>query len=117
MEEIYHDQPHSVYTLTSGGPKNLRIQRHSNAKAGEKKVPQLVDLLYSHESKLSTEDVDKVYALVGLSSDWETFGAIDYGLSARTVYIHTAKYIIAQTESLDVICCKNNDDNPLLLPS
>jgi hypothetical protein len=114
MEEIYHDQPHSVYTLTSGGPKNLRIQRHSNTKADEKKGSPLVDLLYSHESKLSTEDVDKVYALVGLSSDRETFGAIDYGLSARLVYIHTAKYIITQTESLNVICRHNNDDNPCL---
>jgi hypothetical protein len=116
-DAIYHDQPHSVYTLTSGGPRNLRIQRHSKTTADEKKVPPLVDLLYSHESKLSTEDVDKVYALVGLSSDRETFGAVDYGLPARLVYIHTAKYIITQTESLNVICRHNNDDNPLSLPS
>jgi hypothetical protein len=80
LEEIYHDQPHSVYTLTSGGPRNLRIQRHSNTTADEKKVPPLVDLLYSHESKLSTEDVDKVYALVGLSSDRETLGPLTTAL-------------------------------------
>ncbi|RDL31016.1 uncharacterized protein BP5553_09805 [Venustampulla echinocandica] len=117
LDAVYHDQPHSIYTLTSGGPRNLRIQRHSNTRADEKKLPLLVDLLYSHESKLSSEDVDKVYALVGLSLDRETFGAIDYSLPARLVYIHTAKYIITQTECLNVICRQNNDDNPLSLPS
>lgn len=116
-DKIYHNQPHSVYTLTSGGPRNLRIQRHSNTTADEKKLPPLVDLLYSHENKLSSEDVDKVYALVGLSLDRETFRAIDYSLPARLVYIDTAKYIITQTECLNVICRHNNNDNPLSLPS
>ncbi|KAH8792149.1 heterokaryon incompatibility protein-domain-containing protein [Hyaloscypha sp. PMI_1271] len=117
LDTVYHDQPHSIYTLISGGPRNLRIQRHSNTRGDEKKLPPLVDLLYSHESKLSSEDVDKVYALVGLSLDQEAFGAIDYSLPARLVFIHTAKYIIAQKECLNVICRHNNDDNPLSLPS
>ncbi|PQE05115.1 hypothetical protein CJF31_00006087 [Rutstroemia sp. NJR-2017a BVV2] len=117
LDTVYYDQPHSIYTLTSGGPRNLRIQKNSNTRVHKEKLPPLVDLLYSHANKFSSEDVDKVYALVGLSSDRETFGVIDYSLPTRLVYIHTAKYIITQTECLDVICRHNNDDNPLSLPS
>jgi len=114
---IYHDKPASLFSLMTGGPKNLSLSRRANLPSSEANAPSLVDLLSMHMSKGSTLQHDKVYGMVGISADRDSFGKIDYSRSVRETYIHTAQHIISTTGSLNVICIQQNDDNIHGLPS
>ncbi len=100
-------------TLMNGGPKNLTLSSFAKAQS----TPSLLQLLYSHHGKHSSDPKDKVYALVGLSTSARTFGALDYLSSERDTFIRTAKHIIQTTNQLNVICARQNDDNEYNLPS
>jgi hypothetical protein len=114
---IYHDKPASLFSLMTGGPKNLSLSRRANLPFSEANAPSLLDLLSMHMSKGSTLQHDKVYGIVGISADRDSFGKIDYSRSVRETYIHTARHIISTTGSLNVICIQQNDDNIHGLPS
>ncbi|KAF4635065.1 hypothetical protein G7Y89_g3025 [Cudoniella acicularis] len=112
VRSVYPNDPTSIFSLMGGGPRGLHLTKFS-----ESHEPQLLELLYSHMSKFSTDPKDKVYALIGVSSSRETFGPTDYTRSIHDAYIHTAWHIISTTKSLDVICASQNDDNIYDLPS
>ncbi|PMD31987.1 HET-domain-containing protein [Hyaloscypha variabilis F] len=114
---IYHDKPASLFSLMTGGPKKLVLTKEANLPYSESNAPPLLDLLSTHMSKGSTLEHDKVYGIVGISADRDTFGDLDYGRSVRDTYVHTARHIITKTRSLDVICVHQNDDNKHSLPS
>ncbi|KAE9362973.1 HET-domain-containing protein [Stipitochalara longipes BDJ] len=114
---IYHDKPASLFSLMRGGPMNLVLTRKVTSSFTENNAPSLLDLLSTHMSKGSTLEHDKVYGIVGISADRDTFGSIDYGRSIRDTYIYTAQHIITKTGSLNVICIQQNDDNKHQLPS
>ncbi|CZR62733.1 related to heterokaryon incompatibility protein het-6 [Phialocephala subalpina] len=109
---VYHDDPGSIYTLLSAGPKRLLL-----GKVSSDNYPSLLELLWKHHYKFSTDPLDKVYALVGISSSRETFGLLDYGRSIQDTYVHTAKHIISTSKTLDVICVKEHDGNIDGLPT
>jgi hypothetical protein len=114
---IYHDKPASLFSLMTGGPKNLVLSKGVTSPFSETTAPSLLDLLSAHLSKGSTLQHDKVYGIVGVSADRDSFGKIDYGRSVRATYIHTARHIISTIGRLDVICMQQNDDNVHDLPS
>lgn len=109
----YPDDPTSVFSISSGGPKSLQLTRRPD----KEDEPPLLDLLYTHMGKLSTLSLDKVYALVGMSSSRHTFGPIDYTRSIVETFIHTARHIITTSRNLDVICVCQNEDVIHKLPS
>jgi hypothetical protein len=113
LHSLFYKSPSYIRTLTFGGPRGLQLSRYSpNLSA-----PPLLELLLSHKSKKSTDPKDKVYALVGISSSRHTFGTIDYSLSMREIYTHTASHIITTSQKLDVTCVKQHDFNQYDLPS
>jgi hypothetical protein len=114
LTSIFYTSPSIVRTLVAGGPRSLQILRHHAPDAEE---PSLFDLLLSHKSKMASEPKDKVFALVGISSSKESFGPIDYTMSVRQVYTHTAKHIIQTSGRLDVICAKQQNFNHHDLPT
>jgi hypothetical protein len=106
----YPNDPTSIYSLTGGGPLKLKLSQYSE---GEK--PTLMELLYTHVSKHSSDPKDKVYALVGLAGF--TRIRTDYTLSIYEAYLNTAWSLISETKSLDLICVSQNDGNKYGLPS
>ncbi|KAL3420136.1 hypothetical protein PVAG01_08635 [Phlyctema vagabunda] len=114
LRRLYYDSPSFIRTLVSGGPRGLQLSRFSPS---ETHAPPLLELLLSHKSKKSTDPKDKVYALVGISSSRNDFGPIDYKLSVREIYTHTARHIIQTSQRLDVICVRQHDFNQHQLPS
>ncbi len=114
---IYHDQPASLFSLMTGGPKNLILSRGTTRPFSEADAPSLLDLLSTHMSKGSTLQHDKVYGIVGISADRDSLGKIDYSRSVRETYIHTSRHIIPTTGTLNVIFIQQNDDNVHGLPS
>jgi hypothetical protein len=112
----YQDQPAAHFTFMSGGPVILKLTS-SIAPFSDTKAPALLDLLCMHMSKGSTDPRDKLYGLVGISSDRASFGRIDYERSPRAIFIHTARHIIVKTQKLNIICLQQNDDNQYHLPS
>jgi hypothetical protein len=102
-DHIYHDMLALVFSLMRGGPNILTISDYSHASFSEDKFPLLFELLRLHMSKLSTEPEDKVYGLVGISSDRNSF-SIGYGRSIRSTYIYMGRHIISATQNLDLIC-------------
>ncbi|TAQ91160.1 hypothetical protein B7494_g520 [Chlorociboria aeruginascens] len=113
LQALFYKYPSYVRTLLFGGPRGLQLSRYSLTADS----PSLLELLLSHKSKDSTDPRDKVYALVGMSDSANTFGNIDYSLSVRNVYAHTARHIISSTRKLDVICVKQADSSGDGLPS
>jgi len=113
LHSIYYNHLSKSRTLTHGGPRGLQLSRYSSSTS----EPPLLELLLTHKSKNSTDPRDKVYALVGISSSQKSFGPIDYSLSMRDVFTHTARHIITSTKRLDVICVKQQDENQYDLPS
>lgn len=113
LQDIFYDTPSYTHTLLFGGPRGLQLSRYSPTA----NAPPLLELLYSHKSKKSTDPRDKVYALVGLSSSRKTFGSTDYSRSIREVYTQTVTHIISTSQKLDVICVKQHDINQYGLPS
>ncbi|KAG4033217.1 hypothetical protein MFRU_005g02300 [Monilinia fructicola] len=115
---IYLKSPSFVRTLTEGGPKGLQLSRYQTPDAIE---PPLFELLLSHKSKKSSDPRDKVYALIGISNSRKSYGQIDYSLSVRQVYTHTARHIIHDTRRLDIICVNqralDSDDLPSWVPN
>ncbi|KAF7934898.1 uncharacterized protein EAE98_002943 [Botrytis deweyae] len=118
---IYLKSPSYVRTLTTGGPKSLQVSRDQVPDAVSS---PLFELLLSHKSKKSSDPKDKVYALVGISNSRESFGKINYSLSIRRVYTHTARHIIQDSRRLDVICVNqrnqttpDNDGLPSWVPN
>jgi hypothetical protein len=101
---IYHDKPAALFSLVTGGPKNLVLSKNAKLPFSESNAPPLLDVLSTHMSKGSTLLQDKVYGIVGVSADRHSFGKLDYSRSVRETYIHTARHIISTTGSLDVIC-------------
>lgn len=61
--------------LMNGGPKRLTLSSYSTSL--EEGTPSLFDLLLTHQAKESTDPIDKVYALVGLSTSASTFVSHD----------------------------------------
>ncbi|RDW77668.1 hypothetical protein BP6252_05721 [Coleophoma cylindrospora] len=117
---IYHDNPTSLFSLMTGGPKNLAVLRASTKSTAPlygANAPSLFDLMSMHMGKSATDARDKVYGIVGISADRETFGSIDYDRSVQDTYIYTARHLIESTRSLNVICIQQNDTNVLGLPS
>jgi hypothetical protein len=113
LRYLFYKHPSYIRTLTYGGPRGLQLSRYSPTLS----APPLMELLLSHKSKKSTDPKDKVYALVGISSSRHTFGKIDYSLSMRELYTHTAHHIITTSQKLDVICVKQHDLIQFSLPS
>jgi hypothetical protein len=113
LRSLFYARPSYIRTLTHGGPRALQLSRYSLHLT----APPLQELLLSHKSKKSTDPKDKVYALVGISSSKHTFGTIDYSLSIREIYTHTARHIISTSQKLDVICVKQHDLGQYGLPS
>jgi Heterokaryon incompatibility protein (HET) len=113
LRSLFYTHPSYIRTLTHGGPRGLQLSRYSPHLS----APPLLELLLSHKSKKSTDPKDKVYALVGISSSRHTFGKIDYSLSMREIYAHTARHLISTTHKLDVICVKQHDIDQFSLPS
>lgn len=115
---IYLKSPSFVRTLTEGGPKGLQLSRYQTPDAIE---PPLFELLLSHKSKKSSDPRDKIYALIGISNSRKSYGQIDYSLSVRQVYTHTARHIIHDTRRLDIICVNqralDSDDLPSWVPN
>ncbi|ESZ91929.1 hypothetical protein SBOR_7674 [Sclerotinia borealis F-4128] len=115
---IYLKSSSFVRTLTTGGPKGLQVSRYQVPDAIE---PPLFELLLSHKSKKSSDPRDKVYALVGISNSRNYFGQINYSLSVRHVYTHTARHIIHHSQRLDIICVNqkapDGDDLPSWVPN
>jgi hypothetical protein len=105
LHSLFYTHPSYIRTLIHGGPRGLQLSRYSPHLT----APPLLELLLSHKSKKSTDPKDKVYALVGISSSRHTFGNIDYSLSMREIYTHTARHIISTSQKLDVICVKQHD--------
>lgn len=114
LRALLYKWPSWVHTLLQGGPRGLRLSRYSRPQSS---FPPLLELLISHKSKESTDPKDKVFALVGISASRETFGNIDYSLSVREIYTHTARHIISTSKKLDVICVKSHYYNNHDLPS
>ncbi|RDW64068.1 hypothetical protein BP5796_10570 [Coleophoma crateriformis] len=113
LQKIFYKSPSFIRTLVSGGPRGLQLSRYSSTDL----APPLSELLLSHKSKKSTDPKDKVYALVGISSSRNSFGPIDYSLSVRDIYTHTARHIITTSQKLDIICVKQHDLDQFQLPS
>jgi hypothetical protein len=117
-DSIFHDKPAALFSLMTGGPKNLKVARpNPDEEFKQTTAPPLLDLLMLHTSKLSTNPHDKVYGLMGIASDGSSFGPIDYERSPRATFIHVARRIISNTKKLNMICLSQNDDNLYLLPS
>ncbi|KAM3084064.1 hypothetical protein ACMFMF_001421 [Clarireedia jacksonii] len=114
LTSMFYKSPAIVCTLVAGGPRSLEISRPH---APEVVEPSLFELLLSHKSKMASEAKDKVFALVGISTSKESFGQIDYSMSIRQVYTHTAKHIIQTSGRLDVICVKQQQSNNRDLPT
>jgi hypothetical protein len=114
---VYEDQLAAHFTFMSGGPTILKLTTSSIAPFLDTKAPALSNLLSTHMSKGSTDPRDKVYGLVGISSDRPSFGRIDYERSPRARFIYTARHIIVKTQKLNIICLQQNDDNQYHLPS
>jgi hypothetical protein len=112
LRSLFYARPSYIRTLTHGGPRALQLSRYSPHTT----TPPLLELLLSHKSKKSTDPKDKVYALVGISSSQHTFGTIDYSLSIREIYTHTARHIISTSKKLEVICVKQHDLGQYGLP-
>ena len=113
LRDLFYNKPSSWWTLIRGGPRSLQLSRYSP----DLDAPPLLELLLSHKSKKSTDPKDKVYALIGICSSRDTFGAIDYSRSMRDIYTHTARHIISTSGKLDVICVKQHDIPQFNLPS
>ena len=116
-DTAYQDQPAAHFTFMSGGPVILKLTTSSISPFSDTAAPALLDLLCTHMSKGSTDPRDKVYGLVGISSDRGSFGRIDYERSPRATFIHAAHHIIVKTQKLNIICLQQNDDNQYHLPS
>ncbi|KAJ5035004.1 uncharacterized protein L3040_008266 [Drepanopeziza brunnea f. sp. 'multigermtubi'] len=119
LESLFYKDPCYIRTITFGGPRNLQLSCFSpqlSRFTPQLSAPPLLELLLSHKSKKASDPKDKVFALVGVSDSAHTFGLIDYSLSMRDVYIHTARHIISISQSLDVICVKQLDANQYELP-
>jgi hypothetical protein len=115
-DSIYRDRPAALFSLMTGGPNNLKVVQSSDKKP-QATAPSLLELLELHMSKLSTNPHDKVYGLIGISSDGSSFGPIDYERLPRATFIHIARCIISNTKRLNMICLRQNDDNLHFLPS
>jgi hypothetical protein len=113
LQDLYYSRLSYIRTLTHGGPKSLLLSRFSTKGIR----PPLFELIATHKSKKSTDPKDKVYALVGISSSRDTFGDIDYSLSMREVYSHTAQHIINTSKELEVICIKQHNIDQFDLPT
>ncbi|TVY30682.1 Heterokaryon incompatibility protein 6,OR allele [Lachnellula hyalina] len=105
LRDFFYNRPSYGLTLIRGGPRSLQLSRYSP----DLVAPPLLELLLSHKSKMSTDPKDKV--------SHDTFGALDYSLSMRDVYTHTARHIISTSRKLDVICVKQHDVSRFNLPS
>ncbi|KAK0104424.1 hypothetical protein ONS95_004717 [Cadophora gregata] len=116
-DEGYEDDSAIVFLMMRGGPGILKATTTSIVSFSAVHAQPLLDLLCSHMIKGSTDPRDKVHGLVGISADWADFGKISYERSTRALFLHTAQYIISTTQKLNVICIKQNDDNPHNLPS
>ncbi|PVH80399.1 HET-domain-containing protein [Cadophora sp. DSE1049] len=101
--------------LMNGGPKKLTLSTYSAPE--NQNNPSLFELLLTHQAKDSSDEKDKVYALVGISSSAASFGPLDYTASTPSTFIRAAKHIITTTNKLDVICLRQNDDSIYDLPS
>lgn len=113
LQDLYYSRLSYIRTLTHGGPKSLLLSRFSTRAVR----PPLFELMAAHKSKKSTDPKDKVYALIGISGSRETFGDIDYSLSMREVYSHTARHIINSSKKLEVICIKQHNIDQFDLPT
>ncbi|CZR63673.1 related to heterokaryon incompatibility protein het-6 [Phialocephala subalpina] len=113
LHSLFYKHPSYIRTLTHGGPRGLQLSRFSPHLS----APPLFELLLSHKSKKSTDPKDKVYALVGISGSQHDFGEIDYSLSEREIFTHTAHHIITASQKLDVICVKQHERGQYNLPS
>ena len=116
-DEDYQDDSAIVFLMMRGGPGILKATASSIVSFSETQPQPLLDLLCAHMIKGSTDPRDKVYGLLGISADNSYFGKISYECSTRATFLHTARYIISTTQKLNVICIKQNDDNPHHLPS
>ena len=116
IRSFYPNDPTSVFSLLTGGPKSLTLTKRSFPTPPETQ-PSLLDLLYTHMSKHSTDPRDKIYALIGISNSLDTFGPIDYKRSIIDTFTYTARYIISTTGNLDIICICQNEDVKYDLPS
>ncbi|KAF9237218.1 heterokaryon incompatibility protein-domain-containing protein [Melanogaster broomeanus] len=81
----------------------------------------LQGLLFRHHDWSSTEAVDMIYALRGLSSDVDDLGVVvDYDIRTETSYIRLACNILRRDGNLDILAaCHRNPDSTssLVLPS
>ncbi|KAF8848092.1 hypothetical protein BDZ45DRAFT_709407 [Acephala macrosclerotiorum] len=114
QETTYHNRPAAKFSLMTGGPRNLIVHQMEGTSF---QAPPLLGMLRSHAGKHSTNPHDKVYGVLGLTADRDTFGNIDYKRSPRATYVYTSCYLINKIRKLNVICVKQNDDNRYNLPS
>ena len=78
----------------------------------EKKPTLGMYRLLRNSMKLETTDVrDKVFALVGLSREWDRRAlVVDYSKSLVQVYVETAKHVICTERHLDILSLKTNSE-------
>ena len=92
-------------TITLFSQIVLDIEQTKVRWKAEKSI-NLLQLLRKFRSKQATDHRDKVYALLGLITDWGSAEPIvpDYTLSVETVYKKTVLKLIEVTQSTSVLC-------------
>ncbi|KAE8445966.1 hypothetical protein EG329_012605 [Mollisiaceae sp. DMI_Dod_QoI] len=102
------------FAILWGGVNALEIRRRDPSST----LPDLYTTLTAFSPKRATDPRDRIFALVSLTTarDDPRF-TIDYSASLRQVYIDVAKYILASSKKLDVICSMPRGYNELNLPS
>ncbi len=115
--------PGMLDDLSSPGPRLTDLQKQNNIRAlqllrYQPNPPPFLHLMLAFRAHLCDDPKDKVYGLVGMARDFKygPFG-VDYTLPTGRVYLEAAKWLIEQSQRLDVICAVFEQKQEFNLPS
>lgn len=77
----------------------------------------LLQLVSTFRNLEATDPRDKIYAFVGLASDWDKVPRPDYSQTVEEVYLTFARYFVSQGQGMELICEAGTSRSSLDTPS
>ena len=110
----------STQTLLASMPPFFQFLSACRKRTQEDSLPQLHELITRHPQLGATNPRDRIYALLGLSSDADASELKpDYNLDTEEVFIRTCSYILQRYKSLHFLydcSLQTNKDLPSWIP-
>jgi hypothetical protein len=100
--------------MATEGPKSIIIPWNVDTQS----LPDLLEMLLSFRTKISTDPRDKVYGITGLTSTRNNRGfTVDYSRTVSEVYRYVVKHVVTATHNLEIISVGKGSVHPEWLPS